>query len=287
MSDSAVHWARVSMGPRKPPSWVVVSLAVTAGCAALYPEVRTSLRDADEADVINGRPPRQMAYIEFKKARIPLRAPDGRPWDDSDDDPPDPVVRLTIDGERVLETPVEQDTFEPTWPEQRLANYLVKRGSVAVVELVDRDAMTDRPICVKTLGDLRSEGRFGSVEVMCDNGVRIWLTVKPPRPKMGLGLFYELHNGQVFVSRLAMYSPAGRAGLRVGDELIELDGQPVLKMDEAQIRSVFNAGVRTGIRLKVRSPGAEPREVLLKEGAVFVTLDDSDMWGSAAVVFEE
>jgi len=252
----------------------------------LYPELRTSLRDADEQETAKGRPPRRMAYITFERARIPRKAPDGRPWDETDDDPPDPVARLILDGKCLIETPVEEDTFTPTWPAQPLVNFRVQPGSHATVELIDRDSISDRPICVKDIGDIRSKGRLGTIEVMCDNGTSIWLSVQPARAKIGLGLFYELRTNQVFVSRLAPYSPAGRAGLRAGDEFIELDGQAVRTMDEAQVRSVFNAGARNGLRAKVLSAGGQVREVVLKEGPVYLTADDAETWGTD-VMFDE
>jgi hypothetical protein len=271
---------------RKGCVWAMLALTATVGCSALYPELRTSLREVGDDEVVKGPPPRQMAYIQFVRARIPPRAPDGRPWDESDDELPDPVARLIVDGKTLLQTPIEEDTLEPTWPTQRRTNYVVKPGSVAVVELMDHDAISDRPICIKQIGDIRSEGLLGNVEVMCDGGTRIWLSVQPARPKMGLGLFYELRVGQVLVSRVAPHSPAGRAGLRVGDEFIELEGQPARKMDEAQVRSVFNAGAHNGLHVTVQSPGGAPRDVVLKEGAVYITEDDAEAWG-VDVTFEE
>jgi hypothetical protein len=282
-SVSVVYERPGSRGPSRGSSWpwrAVAALAMTVSCVAFYPELRTSLREVGEDEVVEGRPPRRMAYIEFEKARIPPKAPDGRPWDGSDDDLPDPVARLIVDDRCLIETPVEQDTLAPTWPTQRRANYMVQPDSVATVELIDHDSVTDRPICRKRVGDIRAEAEFGEVEVMCDNGTRIWLTVQPARPKMGVGLFYELRVNQVFVSRVAAHSPAGRAGLRAGDEFIELEGQAVRAMDEAQVRSVFNAGVRNGLHAKVRRPGETPREIVLKEGPVYVTMDDTEMWGT-------
>jgi hypothetical protein len=255
---------------------------MTASCGAVYPELRTSVRDVYEGDVVSGPAPRQMAYIEFERARIPPRAPDGRPWTETEDDLPDPVARLTVDGKTVLETPVEEDTLTPTWPDQRRANYVLRPRSHATVSLFAHGIMTDRLICAKNVGDLRAEAELGRVELMCDNGARIWLTVQPARPKMGLGLFYELRIKQVFVSLVVQHSPAGRAGLRVGDEIIALDGQWVRGMDEAQIRSVFNAGAASGVRVTVRSAGKAPRDVTLKEGPVYLSVDDSDVWGADA-----
>jgi hypothetical protein len=263
-------------------SCLALALTASVSCGAIYPELRTSVRDVDEGEAVPGPPPRQMAYIEFERARIPPRAPDGRPWGETGDGLPDPVARLTVDGKTLIETPVEEDTLTPTWPTQRRANYTLKPRSHATVMLLDHGAMNDRLICAKEVGDLRAEAELGRLELMCDNGARIWLAVQPARPKIGLGLFYELRIKQVFVSLVVENSPAGRAGLRVGDEIIALDGQWVRSMDEAQVRSVFNAGATNGVRVTMRRAGAAPKDVVLKEGPVFLSVDDSQIWGADA-----
>jgi hypothetical protein len=299
-NDAVVHWtfrqgaSRLressypgSRGCSIRSSWVVaLALTVTASCGAVYPELRTSVRDADEGDVVAGTAPRQMAYIEFERARVPPRAPDGRPWSDTGDELPDPVARLIVNGKTLIETPVEEDTLTPTWPAQRRANYVLKPRSHATVQLLAHGAMNDRLICSKNVGDLRAEAELGRVELTCDNGARVWLLVQPARPKIGLGLFYELRINQVFVSLVVEDSPAGRAGLRVGDEIIALDGKWVRSMDEAQVRSVFNAGASNGLRVTVRRGSAAPKEVTLKEGPVYLSIDDSGVWGEDAR-FEE
>ncbi|MBN1606065.1 MAG: PDZ domain-containing protein [Polyangiaceae bacterium] len=267
------------------PWMVALALTAVASCGAVYPELRTSVRDVDEGDVVGGTAPRQMAYIEFERARVPPRAPDGRPWSEAGDELPDPVARLIVDGRTLIETPVEEDTLTPTWPNQRRANYRLRPRSRATVQLLAHGTMNDRLICAKNVGDLRAEAELGRVELVCDNGARIWLLVQPARPKFGLGLFYELRINQVFVSLIVEDSPAGRAGLRVGDEIIALDGKWVRSMDEAQVRSMFNAGAANGLRITVRT-AAGPREVVVKEGPVYLSIDDSEIWGADAR-FEE
>jgi S1-C subfamily serine protease len=146
------------------------------------------------------------------------------------------------------------------------------------IELWDRDTVHDSPICVKSIGDLRAEASFGEVEVVCDNGTRIWLAVKQARAKLGLGFLYELRADSVFISRVFRYSPAARNQIRAGEEIVLVQGKPVVRMDEAEIRSELNAGARNGLDLSIRANG-EIREVKLAEGPVYLTPDESKILG--------
>ena len=248
--------------------------AVSLGaCAAVYPELRTPLREVTDGQALEPPPPPALVDVRFVRAQVPRTASQGRPWDDGD--PPDPYGRLFVDGERLIETPVLADTFTPAWARPRNENYLVPKGAVSTVELWDRDTVHDRPICVKTIGDIRAEASFGEVEVVCDNGTRIWLAVEPARAKFGLGFLYELRAASIFVSRVFRYSPAARGELQVGDEIVLLRGKPVVGMDEAQIRSEVNAGARNGLDLLVRSGTGATREVRLAEGPVYLTPEES------------
>lgn len=249
------------------------------GCAAVYPELQVPLSDVSDERALDAPPPANLVFIRFDKAQVPSRAPDGRFWDEDENDPPDLYARLFLDGTRLIETPVEQDTLTPVWPPQRPVNYLVPKGADSRVELWDQDTVHDRPICVKSVGDLRAEADFGETEVLCDNGTRIWLIVLPARAKIGLGFLYELRATSVFVSRVLSHSPAARAELRVGDEIVRLRGKPVAGLDEAEIRSEFNAGARNGLALQVRSPDGKVREMKLKEGAVYLTPEESRILG--------
>ena len=251
---------------------VLVALSLCS-CAAVYPELRTPLRDAADGADLDPPPPSDLWDIRFVQAHVPRTAAQGRPWDEGN--LPDPYARLYLDGQRLIETPVVPDTLKPVWPSPPHNNYVVPKGGMSRVEIWDGDTVHDSPICVKSIGDLRAEASFGEVEVVCDNGTRIWLAVKPARAKLGLGFLYELRANSVFVSRVLRYSPAARKEVRVGDELVLVQGKPVVGMDEAEIRSELNAGARNGLKLLLRGPDGAVREVKLAEGPIYLTPEES------------
>jgi regulator of sigma E protease len=66
------------------------------------------------------------------------------------------------------------------------------------------------------------------------------------------------------VGVVAEGSPAGQAGLRPGDEIVSVDGEPVSTWEDAQYKILIRPN--STLRLRVRS-GAEEREVLVRSTA--------------------
>lgn len=94
----------------------------------------------------------------------------------------------------------------------------------------------------------------------------------------GVGLRLDQRGGGATVVVALPNSPAEQAGLRTGDQLLRIDGTPVMRRTTARLRG--EAG--TAVRLQVRRPGApQPFEVTLVRQAVHrpsvvaVTLLDS------------
>jgi S1-C subfamily serine protease len=72
-----------------------------------------------------------------------------------------------------------------------------------------------------------------------DDMVRHGRPQTPPKP--WLGLTSEEHRGRVFITRVAPDSPAARIGLRPGDIVLTVGGQPVASL-EALYRGIFAVG---------------------------------------------
>ncbi|HTQ06245.1 MAG TPA: PDZ domain-containing protein, partial [Polyangiaceae bacterium] len=95
------------------------------------------------------------------------------------------------------------------------------------------------------------------------------LIVEPAHARLGLGLYYELRTEQAFVTRVLAESPASRAGLRGGEEILSVQGQPVKTMEDGKLQSLINANASIGVKLEVRAENAAPREVTLRDGAIY------------------
>ena len=124
-------------------SGLLASLA-TCGCGAVYPELSTPVRAAGSRP-LDPPPPEDLVFLKFAKAQIPTRTQDGRQWDSVGGSAPDPFAKLLIDDKEILVTPVQANTLSPTWPDQKIGNYRIPRGTPVRVELWDSNAINNHP----------------------------------------------------------------------------------------------------------------------------------------------
>lgn len=242
-----------------------------AGCGAVYPEIATPVRDAPEGRVLDPPPPEDLYFIVFEGAEIPRQTRDGRKWDSVGGSAPDPIAMLYIDENQVLKTPVESNTLTPTWPDQDKGNYEVPDNAKIRIELWDSNPLNNSPICVKRILSFQSEmgGDPGRVLIKCESGARIRMKVIAAKPKLGLGMWYELRTKEIFVTRVQKASPAERAGIRGGDQIVAIQGRGVSGLDEAEARSLINANAQLGLELRLKRKGGEELDVKVKEGPIY------------------
>jgi len=241
------------------------------GCSAVYPEVATPLRTPPADFRLVPPPPADLYYFRFAGADIPTKTRDGRHWDSVGGQAPDPYARLLINGKERIVTSVESDTLRPTWPDQDRANYRIHPGDSLVVEVWDSNPLNNHPICREQVPSFKEflEGDQPVMEIRCDNGGHVRLVVSRPHGRIGLGLFYELRMQQAFVTHVLAESPAARAGLKGGDQILRAQGQEVATMEEGKLQSLINANSAFGVKLEVRSEGSASREVTLRDGAIY------------------
>jgi len=251
------------------PVWVMCwSLVVALGCGAMYPEVRAPVRPFPSAWTPEPPPPEEVVYLEFVEAYIPKRTRDGREWGTRG---PASFGKIVVDGREILVTPVNSGSFQPTWPEQRRANYRIRRGADVRIELWDARTIKNRPICLKQLGSLHDEVSPAPVEFVCEEtGARVLVNIAPGRPLLGLGMYYELQgSGGVRVTRVVEESPASRAGIGAGTRILTLQGRSVQELDALDIKSLVNANSRTGLEMDLLFPDGKRQSVTLKEEAMY------------------
>jgi membrane-associated protease RseP (regulator of RpoE activity) len=253
-----------------PARWLALSLALSPiACGAVFPEITPSVRVPPPGRELLPPPPADVVFIAFQGAEIPPRTRDGRQWDSIGGNAPDPFAKLIVDGREILRTPVQSNTLKPTWPGQRLANYRVDKGARAVVEVWDSNAINNHPICIKTLGDLQEEASTDPIEIDCESGAHVTLRVEPAHSRWGLGFSYELRTIGVAVTGVLAESPAARVGIVPNDEVLEIQGKKVDKMEEGEAQSLINSNAQIGVTLLLRTQNQAPRTVKVADGVIY------------------
>lgn len=252
-----------------------VGLLTLVGCGAVYPEMKTPRRPVPENYKAEPSPPAELLYVDFQGATIPAKTRDGRAWDEVGGSAPDPMAKLVVDGKDLIVTPVQPNTFSPTWPNQKRRNYRIPLGKSVLVEVWDTNALNNHPICRQKIANIHEEAHGGIVEVNCPSGARVVLDVRPADPVIGLGFDYELMgNGVVRVTRVVPESPAGRAGITAGAKITHLQGKAVKDLDALQVQSTVNANSRTGLEMDLAEGDGTVKHVKVREAAMYVLNED-------------
>jgi hypothetical protein len=182
-------------------------------------------------------------------------------------------ARLGLGGRVVA--PIQSNTLSPNWPNQKRGNYRIAPGASVKVQLWDSNPINNHPICAQTIKDFHEHvSTERHLEVTCDSGAVVELQVEPAHGKIGLGLFYEIRTDRVFVTRVLVESPAGRSGVRRGEEIVKIMGEPARGMPEGRVRSLINSNGSTGLDLVLAGADKLERPVTLKDGPIYATLDE-------------
>jgi hypothetical protein len=252
----------------------VALAALAAGCPAVYPELPTRMRKVLAEQALDPPPPSDMVWLKFESARIPERTRGGKTWDEAFGKKPDPHAKLFINGKEVLKTEPQANTLEPTWPNSPRGNFRIEEGDKLRIELWDSNAVNDKPIAVRDVGHPGDDARMSrKIRVEFDVGGEIVLAYEPARAMLGLGLWYELRTEACFITRMLEGSPAERAGLLPGDEVIKLGTKDVKTMSPDEVRTAFNGVPSTGLPLTVKHADGTILSVTVKEGAIYPPYD--------------
>lgn len=266
--------ARSSRPRRSKRAGILLALAAL-GCGAVYPELATPVRQVPAGFVFTPPPPNDLLYLGFARAAIPAKTRDGREWDSVGGSLPDVFAKLKVDDRDLIVTPIQANTLAPTWPNQIFGNYRIRPDASVWVELWDSNPIANHPICSKQIRGIHEEASFERrLAVDCASGAYLELIVEPAHGKMGLGFSYEIRTDQVFVTRVFRESPAGRAGVTRGDELMAIMGDPVAGLSNGQIRSLINSNGSTGLRVRLRKADEAEAELTLRDGPIYPSLDE-------------
>lgn len=255
------------------PTAILLLLATAlAGCPALYPELSTRTRPVVSGQVLDPGPPAELRWMRFLSARVPERTRDGRPWGPSGK--PSPYAKLLRNGKEVFRTQTESNTFEPTWPQGPRGNFPVMGADRLRVELWSSAALNDKPIAGRDIGSPGDQEALDKeIRVVFDDGAEVVLAFEPAHAVVGLGLWYELRTAGCAVTRLLQGSPAERAELKPGDEVLKIGGHDVKVMRPEEIKSAFNAVPLEGLLLSIKHANGVVADVTLKEGPIYPTYE--------------
>jgi C-terminal processing protease CtpA/Prc len=100
------------------------------------------------------------------------------------------------------------------------------------------------------------------------------LQVEPAHAKVGLGMWYELRNDEVYVTRLLTESPAARAGIKRGDQIVKIEGQDVATMESGRAQSLINSNASVGVKLSVKHADGKVTDLVVKNGPIYPLVDE-------------
>jgi hypothetical protein len=263
-----------AMNARRAALSAVAALALI-GCPAVYPELATSTRPVMPGTTVTPAPPADLYWVRFTSASIPATTRGGRSWRSAPGSRPDPYAKLLVNGKELFRTPVQSGALEPTWPTGPRGNFRIEREDRLRIELWDDNVLSDGPIGVRDVGRISEELRTSRrLRASLDGGAEVELAIEPAHAVMGLGLWYELRTEAVFVTRLLTESPASRAGVERGDEVVRLGARDVRALDADEVRSLFNAVPMDGLPLLLRAPGGATKTVTLRVGPIYPLFTD-------------
>jgi hypothetical protein len=240
-----------------------------AGCPAVYPELGTRTRAIPAGLPLDPGPPADLRWVRFVSARVPERTRDGRAWAQNGKFA-DPYAKLFVNGAELFRTPVQSNTLTPTWPNGPKGNVKIGPDDKLRVELWDSNPINDKPIEVKDIGRTTEEHLLEKqIRVGFDDGGEIVIAFEPAHALSGLGLWFELRTESCAITRMLEGSPAARAGLQPGDEVLKIGTRETKGMTADEMKSAFNAVPLEGLSLSIKHPNGTVLEVLLKEGPIY------------------
>ncbi len=245
---------------------LLIPLLVLAACA--YPRRSTPLLPA--ATEASFDAPDDLYRLEIVSGHAPSRPRSNPEWDEGDP-LPDPFVRIYREDVLIYETPVADNTYEPTW-NALTPNLVIPRRAEMRIELWDSDRVGEEPIGIST-----QRGLPPNLLVDADMTVRldasdavVVIRLRRPQAKRGVGIRqYEVRSDAFVVLDVIPRSPAGRAGIRRGDRILAIGGRTVEELGEQRAASTLALAVERGHHLTVEKESGSTADVELDSGLVW------------------
>ena len=239
------------------------------GCAFLYPERSTPLRGVVPEDRYRPPPPKDILYVSIKSARIPPKTRDGRSWDKMGGAAPDAYAVLFVENQEVLRTVTVPNSLKPEWSASHPFNLRIPESAKVRLEMWDDNALVSHPICNQGIRDIQDVASVGQTEIECDSGATVTLVVRPPKARLGIGLYYEPRGKEAVVTRVIGASAAGRAGLKAGDAILSVGGRALKDLQTGELESILSSQSSAGFIVEVRASDGQVRKVELRDEPIY------------------
>ena len=215
---------------------LLLALGLAASCA--YPRFHTALSAAEAGPSV--ATPNGVVRIRFQGAEIPPTDGD-RQWDD-DGTGPDSYVRIYRDDELLFESEPAPNAIRPNF-DFTTPNLYLPTSSRVRIELWDDDgvrqpasisAWTGRGLPPMALRD-------ADAHLTMDRHALLNFRVIAPTVERGVGILeFEARSDRLVVLEVVRFSPAGRAGLRAGDEIVSIGERAIADMSTAEAQSALS-----------------------------------------------
>jgi len=210
-----------------------------------------------------------MVRLRFENAEIPPRDRGGREWDD-DGSGPDSVIRIYRDGQLVYESEPTLDDNRPQYDFES-PNLFLPSSSNVRFEMWEQDTFA----ALSVIGSWSGRGLPNNTEhdaiahVFLDNGTTLRFRVLPPTAERGTGIGeYEVRGDGLALVEVYRFSPAGRAGLRAGDVIVEIDGERIADLGEGRAAGALSMASSRRSRIHFSRNGT-PMNAILDGGYVW------------------
>jgi hypothetical protein len=249
---------------------VILTLGVLlSGCA--YPRrgtlVHAAPPSAEPADT-----PSHLWSIRLVGGLLPETKGGGLAWD-SDGTGPDPYLRLFIDGRMIWESPVQENTRKPQWNVTLPRNINVPSRARFRIELWDDDTASSDPAGAYTrMGLPENALPDASARLTLDNLGSVTIVISKPQPSKGLGVEYEQRSDALVLLRVDEFSPAARAGIKVGESVVSIAGARVSSLTGAKAASELSLSADRGSTLIIADAKGKEREVTLDRDFLWLTM---------------
>ena len=231
------------------------------------------MNPASVADGTSTDAPPDVWQLTIVGAVVPPEQRSGLPWDDGDG--PDVYVRVLRAGTVIFQTPVLDNNFAPEWNATAPTNLSLPRTSELRFEVFDADGIARDPVGVETSHGLPENALPGAVAVIAldSPGAALRIRVEQPRPYRGVGIrSVEERSDALIVLEMEAFSPAGRAGIVVGDRITKIGSQSVGLVGGPRASSLLSQTAGRGGTLTIETSEGEIRDVQLDQGFTWLVL---------------